>query len=154
MVPLCHSPADSSSGDIFEHNCRAGELGSRDEVAHKAGALADSVLNVAADCNDAALQRSAAEIFAFAACIGSTPFAAGLVRTLVQALADSPSAPRQGFSLLRLHCCGTLPALLFSPLLQGKMLREACTDVLRLLTTPQLYVWKAFSWYSRQGNIA
>ena len=56
--------------------------------------LADSVLNVAADANDAALQRSAAEIFAFAACIGSTPFAAALVRTLVQALADSPSAPR------------------------------------------------------------
>lgn len=70
-------------------------MGSRDEVAHKAGVLADSVLNVAADSNDAALQRSAAEIFAFAACIGSTPFAAALVRTLVQALADSPSAPRR-----------------------------------------------------------
>ena len=70
-------------------------MGSRDEVAHKAGVLADSVLNVAADTSDAALQRSAAEIFAFAACIGSTAFAAALVRTLVQALADSPSAPRR-----------------------------------------------------------
>ena len=76
-----------------------GELGSRDEVAHRAGALADSVLNVAADSNNAALQRSAAEIFAFAACIGSTAFAAALVRTLVQALADSPSAPRHNSSL-------------------------------------------------------
>ena len=64
-------------------------------MAHKAGVLADSVLNVAADTNDAALQRSAAEIFAFAACIGSTPFAAALARTLVQALADNPSAPRR-----------------------------------------------------------
>ncbi len=74
--------------------CHAGELRSRDEVAYKAGTLADSVLNVAADSNDAALQRSAAEIFAFAACIGSTPFATALVRTLVQALAESPSPPR------------------------------------------------------------
>ncbi len=62
------------------------------------------MLNVAADSNDAALQRSAAEIFAFAACIGSTPFAAALVRTLVQALADSPSAPRHVLTFPA-YCC-------------------------------------------------
>ena len=98
--PFCHCPARHEIHKESEGLCYAGELGSRDEVAHKAGALADSVLNVAADSNDAALQRSAAEIFAFAACIGSTPFAAALVRTLVQALADSPSAPRYAISAI------------------------------------------------------
>jgi uncharacterized phosphosugar-binding protein len=74
--------------------CYAGEVSSRDEVAQKASALADSVLDVAAKSNDPALQRSAAEMFAFAACIASTPFAAALVRTLVQAMAECSSAPR------------------------------------------------------------
>ena len=43
-----------------------------------------------------ALQRSAAEMFAFASCIGSTGFAAALVRSLVQAMAKTTSAPRCG----------------------------------------------------------
>ena len=83
--------------------CLAGEVGSRDEVAARAGGLADSVLGVAADANDAALQRSAAEMFAFASCIGSTGFAAALVRSLVQAMAETTSAPRYGSSFLRFY---------------------------------------------------
>ena len=71
-----------------------GEVESRDEVAEKVAALADAILSVAAEAGDPALQRSAAEIFAFAACIGSTPLAAGLLRTLCDAVAHSPSAPR------------------------------------------------------------
>lgn len=117
----------------------AGELGSRDEVAHKAGALADSVLNVAADSNNAALQRSAAEIFAFAACIGSTPFAAALVRTLVQALADSPSAPRHDRSLFPTSCtiCSCPVQLMPADpvlviLLLKPALRSACREVVLL----------------------
>ena len=69
---------------------------SRDEVAEKVAALADAVLGVAAETGDPALQRSAAEMFAFAACIGSTPLAASLLRTLCDAMARSPSAPRWG----------------------------------------------------------
>lgn len=74
----------------------SGEVGSRDEVAARAAALADSVLAVAGDnaAGDAALQRSAAEMFAFASCIGSTGFAAALVRSLAQAMAETASAPR------------------------------------------------------------
>jgi hypothetical protein len=85
-----------------------GEVGSRDEVAARAGGLADSVLGVATDANDAALQRSAAEMFAFASCIGSTGFAAALVRSLVQAMAETTSAPRfDSFTFsFWCACCG------------------------------------------------
>lgn len=78
----------------------AGEVGSRDEVAARASGLADSVLSVAADAGDAALQRSAAEMFAFASCIGSTGFAAALVRNLVSATAETSFAPRYCLSNL------------------------------------------------------
>ena len=81
----------------------AGEVESRDEVAEKVAALADAVLGVAAETADPALQRSAAEMFAFAACIGSTPLAASLLRTLCDAMARSPSAPRWGPSLCGKH---------------------------------------------------
>ena len=81
-----------------------GELGSRDEVAQKASTLADTVLNVAAESNDPALQRSAAEMFAFAACIGSTPFAAAIVRTLAQAMAECSSAPRRAALAVAVGC--------------------------------------------------
>ncbi|CAL8466413.1 g5949 [Coccomyxa elongata] len=81
-----------------------GEVGSRDEVAARASGLADSVLSVAADAGDAALQRSAAEMFAFASCIGSTGFAAALVRNLVSATAETSSAPRRAALALAIGC--------------------------------------------------
>ena len=61
------------------------------EVARK---LADAVLEEAAAAGDAALQRSAAQIFACAASIGSDAFAATLSRGLCQDMASNPLAPR------------------------------------------------------------
>ena len=86
---------------------------SRDEVAEKVAALADAVLGVAAEVGDPALQRSAAEMFAFAACIGSTPLAASLLRTLCDAMARSPSASRWGGAGLLYHSQEARPPYTF-----------------------------------------
>lgn len=76
----------------------AGELDSREGVADKVRALAEVVLaestGTAAEGPDAALQRCAAEMFAFAACIGSDGYAAQLARAVCQAAADSTSPSR------------------------------------------------------------
>ena len=78
--------------------CHAGELEHRDGVADKVRALAEVVLaestSTAADGPDAALQRCAAEMFAFAACIGSDGFASQLARAVCQAAAESTSVAR------------------------------------------------------------
>lgn len=76
----------------------AGELESKDGVAEKVRALAEVVLaescGSASEPADAALQRCAAEMFAFAACIGSDSFASQLVRAVCHAAAESTSSAR------------------------------------------------------------
>ena len=75
-----------------------GEVESKDGVADKVRGLAEVVLAESCASSvegaDAALQRCAAEIFAFAACIGSDGFASQLVRGVCQAAVESPSPAR------------------------------------------------------------
>ena len=72
----------------------AGENGSGDEVAGRVCALAEPVLALGLEAQDLALQRAGAQLLAAAACVGTTGFAAGLVRRLAREMAESPSAPR------------------------------------------------------------
>lgn len=64
-------------------------------MAQKAKGLAEAVLTEGAASGSPALQRSAAEIFAFAACIGSDQFAANLARSVCRDMAETPSTPRR-----------------------------------------------------------
>lgn len=69
-------------------------MDSKDTIAAKASQLAETAL---ADCEGSpALQRSVAELFAFAACIGSDGFAAELARNICKDMAQSTSTFRSG----------------------------------------------------------
>ena len=72
----------------------AGEVESRDAVAERARVLAEAALTEGARLNDATLQRSAAEMFALAACIGSDANALRLVQNLCTTMASTASPPR------------------------------------------------------------
>lgn len=81
---------------LHNMSARAGEVESRDSVAAKVGGLAEAILVEATESTDPSLQRSAAEMNAFAACIGSDSYALNLVRSLCRAMAETSSAPRCG----------------------------------------------------------
>ena len=74
--------------------CLAGEAAGREDVAERARGLADAILSEAVERGDPALQRAAAEALACAACIGGDAFAAGLVRGIARAAAETPSPAR------------------------------------------------------------
>ena len=69
----------------------AGEVNSREFVGDKARGLATAVLGEAAQTGDPALMRSSAEMYAFAACIGSDAFAMQLVRSICTDMAQTSS---------------------------------------------------------------
>lgn len=85
----------------------AGEVESRDSVAAKVGGLAEAILVEATESTDPSLQRSAAEMNAFAACIGSDSYALNLVKSLCRAMAETSSAPRCSSisSAVAIHIC-------------------------------------------------
>eukprot|EP00884_Botryococcus_braunii_P001693 jgi/Botrbrau1/11524/Bobra.0393s0003.2 len=89
--------------DVLAKKCR-GEVESRDSVAAKVGGLADAILAEAAESNDPSLQRSAAEMNAFAACIGSDSYALQLVKVLCRSMAETSSAPRRASLALAVGC--------------------------------------------------
>lgn len=89
---------------------QAGISENSDRVADKVRALAEVVLAEGSASTsegpDAALQRSAAEIFAFSACIGSDGFALQLVRAVCAAAAETTSLGR--YAHAELHCFWSL----------------------------------------------
>ena len=72
----------------------AAEGDSRDAVAQHASLLGQAILHEGATLQFRTLQRSAAEIFAFAACIGSEAFAQKLLRNLCQEIAPNQAPAR------------------------------------------------------------
>ncbi|KAK9820084.1 hypothetical protein WJX72_005985 [[Myrmecia] bisecta] len=89
--------------DVLAHKYR-GEVESRDNVATTAWGLAQSVLAEGAASAQPALQRSAAEMCAFAACIGTDAFAAQLVRSICKDMAETSSAARRAALALAVGC--------------------------------------------------
>ncbi|KAK9838575.1 hypothetical protein WJX81_008486 [Elliptochloris bilobata] len=89
-------------GDLAR-KCRGEGVG-REDVAERARCLAETILAEAVEREDPALQRAAAEAFACAACIGSDAFAAGLVRGMARASAETPSPARRAALALAAGC--------------------------------------------------
>ncbi|KAK9798183.1 hypothetical protein WJX73_010462 [Symbiochloris irregularis] len=87
---------------------QSGRSENSDRVADKVRALAEVVLAEGSvstsEGPDAALQRSAAEIFAFSACIGSDGFALQLVRAVCAAAAETTSLGRRATLALAAGC--------------------------------------------------
>ncbi|KAK9865210.1 hypothetical protein WJX84_003181 [Apatococcus fuscideae] len=88
---------------VMAKRCRA-EGDSRDAVAQHAFLLGQAILHEGATLQFRTLQRSAAEIFAFAACIGSEAFAQKLLRNLCQEIAPNQPPARRAALAVSIGC--------------------------------------------------